>query len=63
MTLTPEGIARGWEVEHMLESRIMPEIILLPNGQVLITNGAETGYAAIGSVGDLVGQSNADHPV
>lgn len=60
--LTPEGIKRGWQVERMFEGRIMPEMILLPNGQVLITNGAQTGYAAIGSVGDLIGDSNADHP-
>lgn len=63
LTLTPEGIEKGWEVEHLLESRMMPEMILIPNGQVLITNGAQTGYAAIGSVRDPVGkQSNADHP-
>ncbi len=63
MVLTPEGIARGWEVEHMLEPRMMPEMLLLPNGQVLITNGAATGYAAIASVADPVGESNADNPV
>ncbi|KAJ7165640.1 glyoxal oxidase N-terminus-domain-containing protein [Mycena crocata] len=61
ITLTPEGIKKGWEVERMLEPRMMPEMILLPNGQVLITNGGQTGYAAIGSVGDLAGNSNADH--
>ncbi len=61
--LTPEGIAQGWEVEHMLEGRMMPEMILLPNGQVLITNGAGTGFAALRSVADPVGQSNADNPV
>jgi len=63
LTLTPEGIRKGWEVEHLLELRMMPEMILMPNGQVLITNGAQTGYAAINSVKDPVGQSNADHPV
>ncbi|KAF8910286.1 glyoxal oxidase precursor [Mucidula mucida] len=63
ITLTPEGIAQGWEVEHMLEGRMMPEMILLPNGQVLITNGAGTGFAALRSVADPVGQSNADNPV
>ncbi|KAJ7241370.1 glyoxal oxidase N-terminus-domain-containing protein [Mycena rebaudengoi] len=64
ITLTPAGIRRGWVVERMLEGRMMPEMILLPNGQVLITNGARTGYAAIGSVGDPVdGQSNADNAV
>ncbi|KAJ7241455.1 glyoxal oxidase precursor [Mycena rebaudengoi] len=54
ITLTPAGIRRGWVVERMLEGRMMPEMILLPNGQVLITNGARTGYAALGSVGDPV---------
>jgi len=48
----------------MLEPRVMPEIILLPNGQLLITNGGETGYAAIASVSLPVGNvSNCDHPV
>ncbi|KAJ7595106.1 glyoxal oxidase N-terminus-domain-containing protein [Mycena floridula] len=63
ITLTHAGIKKGWQVEHMLEPRMMPEMILLPNGQVLITNGAQTGYAAFGSVRDPVGnQSNSDHP-
>jgi hypothetical protein len=64
ITLTPAGIQKGWEVEHLLEPRMMPEFILLPNGQVLIINGAGTGYAAVNSVADPIGnQSNADHPV
>jgi hypothetical protein len=64
ITLTPEGIKRGWVVEKMLEGRIMPEMILMPDGRVLIINGGETGYAAFGGVRDPVGaQSNADHPV
>jgi len=63
ITLTPAGIEKGWEVERMLEGRMMPEMILLPNGQVVIINGAQTGYAAFGSVRDPVGNvSNADHP-
>lgn len=62
--LTPAGIRKGWQVERMLEARTMPELILLPNGKVLIINGAQTGYAAVASVGDPVGNnSNADHPV
>ncbi|TFK34118.1 glyoxal oxidase precursor [Crucibulum laeve] len=64
MELTASGIKKGWQVEHMLEPRTMPEMILLPNGQVVITNGAGTGYAAVASIRDPVGnQSNADHPV
>ncbi|KAJ7261183.1 glyoxal oxidase precursor [Mycena rebaudengoi] len=61
--LTPEGIKRGWQVEHMLEGRMMPELILLPNGEVLITNGGTTGYAAVGSIGTPFGASNAANPV
>ncbi|EJD50468.1 hypothetical protein AURDEDRAFT_199565 [Auricularia subglabra TFB-10046 SS5] len=63
MVVTPAGIRRGWVVEHMLEPRIMPELVHVPNGQVLITNGGRTGYAAIASVGQPVGNSNADHAV
>ena len=63
ITLTPAGIAKGWELDHLLEPRMMPEMVLLPNGQVLIINGAGTGYAAISSVSDPIGGSNADHPV
>ncbi|KAF5317811.1 hypothetical protein D9619_012583 [Psilocybe cf. subviscida] len=64
LEITPAGIKRGWQVEHMSDPRMMPEMILLPNGQVLITNGGRSGYAAVASVGDPVGNSsNADHPV
>ncbi|KAF5364791.1 hypothetical protein D9758_009316 [Tetrapyrgos nigripes] len=63
ITLTPEGIEKGWQVERMPEGRTMPETILMPNGQVLIINGAGTGYAAIGGVRDPVGDSNADNAV
>ncbi|KAF9449103.1 copper radical oxidase [Macrolepiota fuliginosa MF-IS2] len=62
MTLTQEGIQRGWQIERMLEPRIMPEIVLMPNGQGVIINGAQTGYASMSSVGDPIGGSNADHP-
>jgi hypothetical protein len=61
--LTPEGIERGWQVEHMLEGRIMPELILMPNGEVIIISGGLTGYAAIRSFPDTFGPSNAANPV
>ncbi|PIL37675.1 hypothetical protein GSI_01369 [Ganoderma sinense ZZ0214-1] len=63
ITLTPAGIAQGWVVEHMLEPRVMPELVHLPNGQILVANGAGTGFAATGQVADLVGDSDADHAV
>ena len=63
ITLTPGGIARGWVVEHMLEPRVMPELVHFPNGQILIANGAGTGFAATGQVQDLIGDSDADNAV
>ncbi|KAG5219846.1 glyoxal oxidase precursor [Salix suchowensis] len=36
------GIKAGWQVEHMLEGRTMPELLHLPNGQILIANGGST---------------------
>jgi hypothetical protein len=61
--LTPEGIERGWQVEHMLEGRIMPELVLMPNGEVMIISGGLTGYPAIRSVSGPFGSSNAANPV
>lgn len=61
MTITPEGIAKGWEVDHMLEARTLLELLHLPNGQILVTNGASTGFSGWDSVQNTVGNSNADH--
>ncbi|KAI0355513.1 glyoxal oxidase precursor [Trametes cingulata] len=61
--LDEAGISKGWEVEHMLEGRIMPELVHLPNGQVLIANGGRTGFAATDAVQDPIGNSDADNPV
>lgn len=33
IVLTPEGIARGWQVEFMNEARAMPEAVHMPNGE------------------------------
>ena len=63
IVLTEEGIKKGWVVERMLEPRVMPELVHMPNGQLLIVNGGRTGFAAIGTVFDPIGNSNADHPV
>ena len=62
IVLTEEGIARGWEVEYMPQARIMPDAVLLPTGQVVIVNGAETGIAGYGNVQSQIGYSNADRP-
>jgi hypothetical protein len=50
MVLNPAGIAAGWQVESMPESRIMLDAILLPDHRVLLVNGAQTGVAGYGNV-------------
>ncbi|KAJ7582999.1 copper radical oxidase [Mycena floridula] len=63
LLLTKEGIKEGWKVQHMPEARVMPDAVLLPDGKVLITNGAGSGIAGYGNVQYQIGASNADNPV
>ena len=46
MKLTPEGIAAGWEMESMPGNRLMIDAIVMPDGNVLLINGAATGVSA-----------------
>ncbi|KAJ6451693.1 glyoxal oxidase N-terminus-domain-containing protein [Mycena vitilis] len=63
ITLTPAGVARGWEVEQMPETRILMESVMLPTGDVLLINGAHTGYSGYPSVANSnVNGSNSDNP-
>ncbi|KAF7370204.1 Copper radical oxidase [Mycena sanguinolenta] len=62
MAMNEDGIAKGWEVDQLPEGRIMGDMILLPDGRVLIVDGAMTGVAGYGNVADEIGQSNADNP-
>ncbi|KAJ7247284.1 glyoxal oxidase N-terminus-domain-containing protein [Mycena rebaudengoi] len=62
MVLSTAGIAAGWQVERMPQARIMVDMILLPDGRVMLVNGAQTGVAGYGNVGNQVGHSNADNP-
>ncbi|KAJ7206669.1 glyoxal oxidase N-terminus-domain-containing protein [Mycena pura] len=52
LVLSAEGITAGWEVESMPQSRIMHAMVNLPDGRVVIVNGAQTGFSG-----------TADHPV
>ncbi|POW10014.1 hypothetical protein PSTT_06421, partial [Puccinia striiformis] len=52
----------GWKIEQMPSPRIMPDLIMMPDGRVLIVNGAKTGVAGYGNLVDRVGGSNADNP-
>ncbi|KAK7038205.1 glyoxal oxidase N-terminus-domain-containing protein [Favolaschia claudopus] len=63
ITLTAAGVARGWQVERMPEQRILMESVLLPTGDVLLINGAHTGYSGYPSVGNSnVNGSNSNNP-
>ncbi|KAJ7193750.1 glyoxal oxidase N-terminus-domain-containing protein [Mycena pura] len=63
LLLSAEGIAAGWKVERMPVRRVMPDMLLLPDGRVAIVNGAQTGISSDANVPDDVGPlSNADHP-
>ncbi|KAJ7825707.1 glyoxal oxidase N-terminus-domain-containing protein [Mycena leptocephala] len=62
MVLNAAGIAAGWKVETMPQGRIMVDMVLLPDGRVMLVNGAMTGVAGYGNVANRVGQSNADNP-
>jgi len=63
MVLNKAGIAAGWKVETMPQDRVMTDLVLLPDGRVVIVNGAQTGLAAYANVPDALGPvSNADHP-
>ncbi|KAF7300981.1 hypothetical protein MIND_00661200 [Mycena indigotica] len=66
ITLTPAGIKKGWVVERMPEARMLPEMLILPTGELIIINGGQTGYSAFSSnltsISDPVGNSNSDNP-
>ncbi|KAF8706027.1 Copper radical oxidase, partial [Rhizoctonia solani] len=62
IALDAAGIASGWSYDEMPEGRVMADATILPDGKVLIMNGAKTGTAGYGNVPDQIGQSNADNP-
>ncbi|KAF5360001.1 hypothetical protein D9758_007636 [Tetrapyrgos nigripes] len=62
MVLTKEGIAKGWQVEQMPVPRHMVDMFPLPDGRIMIMNGAMAGMSAYPYAIDAVGESDADHP-
>ncbi|CAE6469570.1 unnamed protein product, partial [Rhizoctonia solani] len=62
IALDAAGIAAGWSYDTMPEGRVMADAVILPDGTVLVVNGAKTGTAGYGNVPDQIGQSNADNP-
>lgn len=51
MQLNTAGIAKGWQVEQLptKTGRVMGEMVLTPDGKVVILNGANTGIAGYGA--------------
>ncbi|GAA5854744.1 hypothetical protein JCM9279_007012 [Rhodotorula babjevae] len=62
MKLDAAGIPKGWQTEDMPFPRVMGDAILMPDGTVLIVNGAQSGVAGYGNVKDEIGASNARSP-
>ncbi|CEL55069.1 Galactose oxidase OS=Gibberella zeae (strain PH-1 / ATCC MYA-4620 / FGSC 9075 / NRRL 31084) GN=GAOA PE=3 SV=1 [Rhizoctonia solani AG-1 IB] len=62
IALDAAGIAAGWSFDEMPEGRVMADCTILPDGKILVMNGAKTGTAGYGNVPDQIGQSNADNP-
>ncbi|KAI0040323.1 copper radical oxidase, partial [Auriscalpium vulgare] len=63
LVLNAAGIQAGWQVEQMPAARTMLDAVLLPNGDVVLVNGAGSGISGYGNVRAQVGASNADNPV
>jgi len=49
----------GWQLEEMGQPRVMPDSVLLPNGQVVLLNGAARGVAGDAASG---GGSRSSYP-
>ncbi|KAG8760001.1 hypothetical protein FRC12_009642, partial [Ceratobasidium sp. 428] len=57
-------VSEKWEDDDSLpEGRSMGSMILLPNEQILVLNGANLGVAGYGNVSWAIGQSYADQPI
>lgn len=56
-SITPLSPAPNWIMEQMPMPRLMPDMQLLPDGTVLIINGAATGWAGFASQQNPIYQS------
>lgn len=54
MVLTTAGIAAGWQIEHMSSPRVMGELVQMPDGRILVVNGAKTGVSLLVCLGDKI---------
>ena len=63
MRLNDYGIKQGWQTEGMPSPRFMGEAIIMPDGKLMLVNGAQTGVSGFNNIGSMTGNSNADNPV
>ena len=63
VSITPDVSTDYQEEEDLPEGRSMGNLIMLPNGKILMLNGAATGVAGYGNDSIAVGQSYADNPL
>jgi len=53
MVLTEEGISGGWKTEEMPIARTMGEMFILPDGRLILVNGAQTGFSGYANVNSI----------
>ncbi|KAG0139385.1 hypothetical protein CROQUDRAFT_101614 [Cronartium quercuum f. sp. fusiforme G11] len=41
----------------------MPDVVIMPNGKILIVNGGMSGMAGYGNLHDMVSYSNCANPI
>lgn len=63
VSITPDVSTDYQEEEDLPEGRSMGNLINLPDGKILMLNGAATGVAGYGNESIAVGQSYADNPL
>lgn len=61
--LTPDLSPAYEEDDPLPEGRSMGNMILLPNGKILMLNGAQTGTAGYGTESWTINESYADNPI
>ncbi|GAA5853453.1 hypothetical protein JCM3766R1_000771 [Sporobolomyces carnicolor] len=62
MVLNAAAIKGGWKTSNMPSPRAMGDFINMPDGKLVLINGAKQGIAGYGNVKDEIGASNARDP-
>ncbi|RUS19300.1 glyoxal oxidase N-terminus-domain-containing protein [Endogone sp. FLAS-F59071] len=60
--IRPLDASPAWSCELMPYARLMPDSMVLPDGKILLVNGAQIGFAGYGLTSDIAGV-HASNPV